>query len=197
MCPENTGLFIRKLRQERNLTQKQLAEVLNVSDKAVSKWETGNGLPDISILAEIAGFFGTDIQTLLDGNSEKNGSECGNMKKLKFYVCTECGNIVTSTADTGVTCCGKKLSPLEMKKADTEKLSAEYQDGEWYITTDHPMTKEHFISFVAYLSDSAMMIFRQYPEWQVNLHIPCGSAGRLVWYCNKCGLMYQDLRRKR
>ncbi len=173
MCPENTGLLIRKLRQAKNLTQKQLAEVLNVSDKAVSKWETGNGLPDISILAEIADFFGTDIQTLLGGN------------------------IVTSTADTGVICCGKKLTNLEMKKADKEKLSAKYHDGEWHITTDHPMSKEHFISFVAYLNDSTVMIFRQYPEWQINLNIPFAITGKLVWYCNKCGLMYQDLRFKR
>ena len=171
--------------------------MLNVSDKAVSKWETGNGLPDISILAEIANFFGTDIQTLLDGNPNKNGGECGNMKKLKFYVCPECGNIVTSTADTGVICCGKKLTNLEMKKADREKLSAKYHDGEWHITTDHPMSKEHFISFVAYLNDSTVMIFRQYPEWQINLNIPFATTGKLVWYCNKCGLMYQDLRFKR
>ena len=183
----------KKLRQNKNLTQMQLAEILNVSDKAVSKWETGNGLPDISILLEIADFFETDIQTLLSGNLNENERECGNMKKLKFYICPDCGNIITSTADTIITCCGKKLSPSEMKKADTEKLSAEYQDGEWYITTDHPMTKEHYISFVAYLNDSTVMIFRQYPEWQINLHIPCASTGRLVWYCNRCGLMYQNL----
>lgn len=197
MCPENTGRLIRKFRQEKNLTQKQIAEILNVSDKTVSKWETGNGLPDISILSEIACLFGTDIQTLLNGNLNENESECGNMKKLKFYVCPDCGNIITSTADTGIVCCGKKLLPPEMKKADDKTISAEYQDGEWHITTDHPMTKEHYISFVAYLNDSTVMIFRQYPEWQVNLHIPCATAGRLVWYCSKCGLIYQDLRRKR
>lgn len=194
---ENTGLLIRKFRHEKNLTQKQLAEILNVSDKAVSKWETGNGLPDISILPEISDFFGTDMQILLNGSLNKNESECGNMKKLKFYICQECGNIITSTADTVVNCCGKKLLPEEIKKADNQKLSAEYQNGEWYITTDHPMTKEHYISFVAYLNDSTVMIFRQYPEWQVNVHIPCSANGRLVWYCKKCGLMYQELRRKR
>lgn len=191
----NTGQLIRKFRNEKNLTQKQLAEILNVSNKTVSKWETGNGLPDISILAEIADLFGTDIKTLLNGNLNENEGECGNMKKLKFYVCPECGNIVTSTAETDIICCGKKLLPPEMKKADSEKLSAKYHDGEWYITTDHPMTKEHYISFVAYLNDSNLMLFRQYPEWQINLHIPCPPTGRLVWYCNRCGLMYQNLRR--
>lgn len=120
------------------------------------------------------------------------------MKKIKFYVCQECGNIITSTSETGITCCGKKLTALEMKKAsDSEKLHAEYDGGEWYVTTDHPMTKEHYISFVAYLNDSTAVIFRQYPEWSVNIHIPFASSGRLVWYCNKCGLMYQNLNRKK
>lgn len=196
MNAESTGLLIRKLRHEQKLTQKKLAEILNISDKAVSKWETGKGLPDISILAEIAGLFGTDMQTLLNGNLNENESKNGNMKKLKFYVCQECGNIVTSTADTSIVCCGKKLLPLEMKKAGNEMISAEYQDGEWYVTSSHSMTKEHYISFVAYLNDSTVIIFRQYPEWQINLHIPY-TTGRLVWYCNKCGLMYQDLRHKR
>lgn len=196
--PGNIGQLIRRLRTEKKLTQKQLAEKINVSDKAVSKWETGNGIPDIAILAELAELFQTDMQTLLDGRIHENESENGNMKKIKFYVCKECGNIITSTSETGVTCCGKKLTALEMKEAsDGEKLNAEYDGGEWYVTTDHPMTKEHYISFVAYLNDSTAVIFRQYPEWQVNLHIPFATSGRLVWYCNRCGLMYQNLRRKK
>ena len=193
-----TGSLIRQLRTERGLTQKQLAERINVSDKAVSKWERGNGCPDVSLLTSLAEVLDTDIQALLSGSIEKNESEKGDMKKLRFYVCRDCGNIITATSDAAVTCCGSRLSPIEAKKADeNHQLKVEDIGGEWYITSDHPMTKEHYISFAAYVSDSSVMIFRQYPEWQVNITIPMYRSGKLVWYCNECGLLYRELRPKR
>ena len=193
-----TGSLIRQLRTERGLTQKQLAERINVSDKAVSKWERGNGCPDVSLLTALAEVLDTDIQALLSGSIEKNESEKGNMKKLRFYVCRDCGNIITATSDAAVTCCGSRLSPIEAKKADeNHQLKVEDIGGEWYITSDHPMTKEHYISFAAYVSDSSVMMFRQYPEWQVNITIPMYRSGKLVWYCNECGLLCQELRPKR
>lgn len=193
-----TGSLIRQLRTERGLTQKQLAERINVSDKAVSKWERGNGCPDVSLLTALAEVLDTDIQALLSGSIEKNESEKGDMKKLRFYVCRDCGNIITATSDAAVTCCGSRLSPIEAKKADeNHQLKVEDIGGEWYITSDHPMTKEHYISFAAYVSDSSVMMFRQYPEWQVNITIPMYRSGKLVWYCSECGLLCQELRPKR
>ena len=193
-----TGALIRRFRTELGLTQKQLAERVGVSDKAVSKWECGSGCPDVSLLTSLADVFGTDIHVLLTGEIDKNESEKGDMKKLRFYVCRDCGNIITSASDAAVTCCGNKLSALEPKKADeAQQLKVEDTGGEWYITSDHEMTKEHFISFVAYVSDSSLMIFRQYPEWAVNVSLPMYRSGRIVWYCSKCGLLYQDIRPKR
>ena len=81
-----TGSLIRKLRLKMGLTQKELAERINVSDKAVSKWECGSGCPDVSLLSVLAEVFGTDIEVLLTGEIEKNEKENGNMKKMKFYV---------------------------------------------------------------------------------------------------------------
>lgn len=189
-----TGSLIRQLRTELGLTQKELAERIGVGDKAVSKWECGNGCPDISLLAELAKVFGTDIQVLLSGNIDKNETEKGNMKKLKFYVCKECGNIITATAEASVTCCGNKLTALEPRKAEeNEKLKVEDIGGELYVSSDHEMTKEHYISFAAYQSDSSFMMFRQYPEWNVQFNLPLFRSGRLVWYCTKCGLLCQDL----
>ena len=189
-----TGELIKKFRTELNLTQKQLAERINVSDKAVSKWECGNGCPDISLLSELADVFGTDISVLLSGKISTNEKEKGNMKKIKFYVCGKCGNIVTSSSETSVNCCGSRLSALEPKKAEKdEMLKAEKTGGEWFISSDHPMTKDNYISFVAYLTDSTAMIFRQYPEWNLQLNIPVCGSGRLVWYCSKCGLFYQNI----
>ena len=193
-----TGSLIRRFRTELGLTQKQLAERVGVSDKAVSKWECGSGCPDVSLLTSLADVFGTDIHVLLTGEIDKNESEKGDMKKLRFYVCRDCGNIITSASDASVTCCGNKLSALEPKKADeAQQLKVEDTGGAWYITSDHEMTKEHYISFVAYVSDSSLMMFRQYPEWAVNVTLPMYRSGRLVWYCSKCGLLYQDIRPKR
>lgn len=192
-----TGELIRKIRTKMKLTQKQLAERINVSDKAVSKWETGSGSPDISLLSELAEVFGIDIQVLLSGEINKNGSEKGNMKKLKFYVCKECGNIITATSEAAVTCCGSKLSAYEPKKAEEcEQLNIEDIGGEWFVSSEHEMTKEHYISFVAYVSDSTAMIYKQYPEWNLQFTMPLYRSGRLVWYCTKCGLMYQNIRKK-
>lgn len=191
-----TGELIKRLRTEIGLTQKQLAERISVSDKAVSKWETGNGCPDISLISALAEVFGTDIQSLLSGEIDKNESEVGNMKKLKFYVCKDCGNIITATSEAAVTCCGNRLSALEPRKAEeNEMLKAEDIGGEWFISSDHEMTKEHYISFVAYQSDSSFMMFKQYPEWNVQFTLPLCRSGRLVWYCTGCGLLYQDIRR--
>ena len=192
-----TGRLIRQLRIKLGLTQKQLAERINVSDKTVSKWECGNGCPDISLLCALAEIFGTDVQVLLKGEIDRNERD-KDMKKLKFYVCRQCGNIITSTSDASVNCCGNKLSALEPIRAEeNQKLKVEDAGGEWYISSEHEMTKEHYISFVAYVSDSSAMIFRQYPEWEINVNIPMYRSGRLVWYCNKCGLLYQEIRPKR
>lgn len=190
-----TGELIRKLRTDMRLTQKQLAEKLHVSDKAVSKWECGNGCPDLSLLTALSEVFGTDTDTLLTGEILKNEREKGDMKKLRFYICNDCGNIITATSDAAVTCCGNKLTALEPREAmESEMLIAEDIGGEWYITSDHEMTKDNYISFVAYVNENSVMIFKQYPEWSININLPMFRSGRLIWYCNKEGILYQKIR---
>ncbi len=190
-----TGELIRRLRTEQGLTQKELAGRINVSDKAVSKWERGNGCPDVSLLSALAAVFGTDIEVLLSGEIDKNEKEKGDMKKIRFYVCPKCGNIITASSEAAVSCCGTKLTALEAKEAqDDEKLRIEDIGGEWFISSEHEMTKQHYISFVAFLSDSNVMMFRQYPEWNLQITMPLYRYGRLVWYCTNHGLMYMDLK---
>ena len=189
-----TGELIRKLRTDMGLTQKQLAQRLHVSDKAVSKWECGSGCPDLSLFSALAQVLGTNTDSLLAGEISKNDKEKGDMKKLRFYVCKECGNIITSASDAAVSCCGSKLTALDARRAsESEMLTVQDIGGEWHITTDHEMTKDHYISFVAYQSDSSLMMFRQYPEWGININLPMFRSGRLVWYCGKCGLLFQDI----
>ena len=61
------GLFLKELRNERGLTQEQLAEKLNVSNRSVSRWETASTLPDISLMIELADYYEVDIKELLEG----------------------------------------------------------------------------------------------------------------------------------
>lgn len=141
------------MRKEQALTQRQLAERMNISDKAVSKWERGLGCPDVSLLPDLSKIFGVNLQELLSGELNANDSAGGNMKKLKFYVCPSCGNLLTATADAAVSCCGKTLQPLIPQKAEeSEKLSVEMIENDYFISSDHEMTREHYITFVALLT---------------------------------------------
>lgn len=89
-----TGAVIRELREKNRLTQAQLAERLCVSDKAVSKWETGKGYPDISLLEPLAKEFHVSITELLSGNAVSNANVSANMLRSLFYVCPVCGNVI-------------------------------------------------------------------------------------------------------
>ena len=65
------GDFIKELRKEKQLTQKELGEKLNITDKAISKWERGLSFPDIAVLKDLAEFFEIDISELLNGERGK------------------------------------------------------------------------------------------------------------------------------
>lgn len=188
------GKLIHSLRKEQQLTQQQLADRMNISDKAISKWERGLGCPDVSLLPELSGIFGVNLEELLSGELNANDLVGGNMKKLQFYVCPNCGNLLTATAGAAVSCCGKTLKPLVPQKAEeTEKLSVEVIENDYFITTDHEMTKEHYIAFVALLTGDSIMLRKQYPEWNMQTNIPCFAHGMLVWYCTRHGLFYQTI----
>ena len=198
MNPVKTGQIIKQLRTEKHWTQKQLAERIHVSDKAVSKWERGHGCPDVSVLLALSQTLDTDMQILLSGVFTKKESEKGNMKNLKFYICPTCGNIITATSGVDVICCGSKLTAAEPQKAQAEEqLTVEETDGTLFISSDHPMTKAHFISFVAFVNDSTAILCKQYPEWNLQASLPLYRFGRLVWYCTQHGLFDQDIERKK
>lgn len=188
------GKLIYELRKEKHMTQRALAERLLVSDKAVSKWERGLGCPDLSLLPGLSAVLEVDLEKLLAGELGENDIIGGNMKKTKFYICPSCGNVVTAMADTAVSCCGKKLQAVEPKKAEgDEKLKVEIIENEYFITADHPMTREHYITFVALLTGDTLVLRKQYPEWDLQTRIPTLAHGRLLWYCSQHGLFYQLL----
>ncbi|MEY8482906.1 helix-turn-helix domain-containing protein [Lachnospiraceae bacterium 48-21] len=186
------GQLIYRLRKENRLTQLQLAEQLGVSDKAVSKWERGMGCPDVSLLTDLSNIFHVDLEKLLSGEMDENEILGGNMKKMNFYICPACGNMITAMTDTNVSCCGKKLSPQQpIKAGEDEKLNVEMIDDNYFITSNHPMTREHYIAFTALLTGDSIMLRKQYPEWDLQVRIPAFAHGKLLWYCTKHGLFYQ------
>ena len=190
MDQTKTGGLIRALRTQKGLTQKALAEAVGVGDKAVSKWERGLGCPDVSLLPELSRVLGVGLEALLSGVLDANDQERGNMKKLNFYVCPDCGNLITAATEVGVSCCGRTLLPLEPQKPE-EPLSVEKIDGSWFLSSPHPMTKEHYVSFVALLTGDTLFLRRLYPEWDLQTRIPAFGHGILLWYCTQHGLFRQ------
>ena len=189
---KKVGALIRALRREAGMTQRALAERLNLSAKTVSKWECGQGCPDVSLLRELSQILGVDLQNLLAGELTANETVGGNMKKSKFYVCNDCGSITVSTGHAEISCCGRRLQALEMQKAAAEqRLQVEMVEDEWFVTSDHPMEKENYIAFVAYASGAKLEMHKQYPEWNLQLRIPRRGHGMLIWYAADCGLLYQ------
>ncbi len=185
-----TGTLIRTLRTQKGLTQKALAEAVGVGDKAVSKWERGLGCPDVSLLPQLSRVLGVGLEALLSGALDANDQERGNMKKMKFYVCPGCGNLITAATEAGVSCCGRTLLPLEPQKPE-EPLSVEKIDDSWFISSPHPMTKEHYVSFAALLTGDTLFLRRLYPEWDLQTRIPAFGHGILLWYCTQHGLFRQ------
>ncbi len=184
-----TGKLISELRREKGLTQREVAENLGICAKTVSKWETGHGFPDVSLISKLSRIFQVDISKLLDGEMPQIKQEAGNVKRTKFYVCQKCGNLLTSVGDAEIVCCGRKLTPLSAEEPDeAHKLNIEKIEDEYYITFSHPMTKEHYISFVSYVRFDRVLTVRLYPEQGGELRFPQMRGGKMYYYCNTDGL---------
>jgi len=184
-----TGAAIRQLREGRNLTQAQLAEKLQVSSKTVSKWETGKGLPDISLLQPLAQALGISVLELMNGEPIVNRNVSANLLRSKFYVCPICGNVVHSTGSAVVSCCGVTLPALEAEAADEDhKITVENVEDEHFVTIHHPMTKDHAISFVAYMTTDRLQLVKLYPEGNAEVRLQLRGMGRLYYFCNQHGL---------
>lgn len=184
-----TGNTIKKLREKCGFTQKELAEKLNVSDKTISKWETNKGFPDVSIVEELAKALGVSLTELFTGDLKTNENQSGNMKKIQIYVCPICGNVITALGEGSFSCCGIQLPASEAETADEEHLiSVETIDNEYSVTMQHPMNKKHYISFVSYVTASAVEVIKLYPEQEVSVRFRKKGHGILYAYCNKHGL---------
>lgn len=191
---EKIGILLRRLRTQRGMTQKQLAQRISLSDKTISKWERGLGCPDLSVLPELAALFGITLEDLLAGQLPETPQNGGNMKNLKFYVCPACGNLMTASGSPSLSCCGRVLEPLEHQKPDDDHaLNIEDIDGEWFISSLHPMEKGHSLMFAALTTSERVTLVRQWPEWDFQVRLPKRGRGFLYWYCTEHGLFRQIL----
>jgi len=184
-----TGNTIKSLREKHGITQKALAEKINVSDKTISKWETNKGLPDIGIVEELAKALGVSLTELLTGDLKKNENTSGNMKKIQFYICPICGNIITAVGEGEFSCCGIRLPKQEAEVAEADHaLMVETIDNEYSITMEHPMSKAHYVSFISYVTSNSVETIKLYPEQDISVRFRKKGHGTLYIYCNRHGL---------
>lgn len=160
-----TGKTIKELRERKKMTQKELAEKISVSDKTVSKWETKKGLPDIGIIEELAGALGVSVAQLLTGDLHENGNPSANMRKMCFYVCPVCGNIITSVGQGVFSCCG-----IDLPQAEAEKE----EDGCHHICIE------------------TVDLVKLYPEQGISVRFRKKGHGFIYAYCNRHG-MFQTI----
>lgn len=184
-----TGAMIRRLREGKKMTQLQLAEKLNVSDKTISKWENNRGYPDISLVEQLADALGVSIIELFSGENVVNTNKSCNMLRTKFYVCPICGNVICSSGEAVISCCGIVLPALEADaEDDAHHLSVNRVEDEYYVTVPHEMSKKHYISFMAAVKDDGVEIKKLYPEGNAEARFKISRTKYLLYYCNIHGL---------
>lgn len=184
-----TGAVIKKLRENKKMTQEELAEKIFVTSKAVSKWETGKGFPDVGLLEALGKALDVSVIELLSGEDITNLNKACNMAKGKFYVCPVCGNVIQTTGEAVISCCGITLPPLEAERPDVNhELKIERVEDEYFVTMNHPMTKEHYISFIATVSAQGVQLVKLYPEGNAQARFKISRVRKLYAYCNRHGL---------
>lgn len=184
-----TGAVIKELRDKNKLTQAELAEKLNVSDKTVSKWETGKGYPDISLLEPIAEVFGVSVTELISGVTVNNMNVSANMMRSKFYVCPVCGNVIHTMGEAVINCHGVTLTPLEAEETDeNHKIFIERVEDEYFVQIEHDMVKSHYISLIAAVSSDRIQMIKLYPEGNPEARFKINGVKKILFYCNRDGL---------
>lgn len=189
-----TGNIIKELREKKGFTQAELGKILSVSDKTISKWETAKGLPDISLIEPLSKALGVSVIELMSGECVKNQNVSSNMLRSRFYVCPLCGNVIHSGGEALVSCCGITLPPLLAEEIGEEhSVSIERVEDEHFVTVHHEMTKEHYISFLAFLSCDRLQLLKLYPEGNAEGRFNFRGKGYLYLYCNRHGLMRKKI----
>ena len=191
-----TGATVKALREKLGLTQAELAGKILVSDKTVSKWETGKGLPDITLLEPLAKALGVSVPELMSGQVMVNRNRASNLLRSRVYVCPVCGNVIFAKGDAMISCCGIALPALEAEEPDeAHQALVQRVEDEFYISASHEMTKNHYLSFFAYVTQDRIEWKALYPEGNAEARFFIRGGGMLYCYCNRHGLFRQTLTR--
>ncbi len=184
-----TGATIKSLREKLKMTQAELAGKLMVSDKAVSKWETGHGLPDIALLEPLAKALGVSVPELLCGRAIVNANRASNLMRGRLYACPVCGNVTFAKGEAMLSCCGIQLPPLSPETPDDgHAIAVERSEGELRVSVAHPMEKDHFIAFIAYVTMDRFEMKALYPEGDAEARFFIRGGGQVLCHCNRHGL---------
>jgi len=117
------------------------------------------------------------------------------MKKIRFYMCPDCGNVLFCTGEADISCCGSKLTPLSIGKESAGHLMCvEEIENDYFVTIDHEMTKAHYISFVALVGYDSVLLIKLYPEWNAEIRLPQVRGDKLYAYCVEHGLWEQKIK---
>lgn len=158
-------------------------------DSTFSKWETGKGYPDITLLEPIADALSVSVAELISGNTVYNSNVSANMLRSKFYVCPVCGNVIHGMGESVLHCHGVLLQPEEAEETDEDhKIFIERVEDEYYVQIEHEMTKKHYISFIAAVSSDRMQMVKLYPERDAQARFKINGVKKIYFYCNRSGL---------
>lgn len=191
MNPEKTGQIIKNARIKKGLTQKQLAEAISVTDKAVCKWEKGHGCPDITLLSQLSKVLEIDIQSILRGELIQNKSIAGNMNRIKFYRCPTCGNLITSVKEIEISCCGNKLAFAEAHQTNDAKYIPIIKDfdGQYSVSFNHPMTKDDYIAHIITVQYDKIMVVNLFAEQEAVVTLPQIAGLHMFLITSRDGLI--------
>lgn len=181
--------LIRNNREKRKMTQMELAQLLYVSDKTISKWETCKSCPDLEMMEAIARVFQMSIYEFLSNQIIETRNKQGNCLKVHFYVCPICGNVLWSLSESVMHCHGISLSSLQVQEINEDHLiSIQKIENEYYVSISHEMTKQHYISFIAALSGNRIQFVKLYPEQNAEAYFKMDGVKFIYFYCNQEGL---------
>ena len=173
----------------KGLTREELAKCVHVSAKAVSKWETGKGFPDISLPEPLAAALGISVIELLGGSAVQNRNRAANLQRSKLYVCPVCGNVIQAAGEAVISCCGVTLLPQEPENADEDhRIEVETAEDEYDVSMRHPMTKEHSVSSLLAVSDRGTQFVKLYPEGNAEARFKIDRVKALYACCSRHGL---------
>ena len=142
----------------------------------------------------LAKSLGVSVPELMNGERIVNRNTGCNVLRARFYVCPICGNVLTSMGDTAISCCGVTLPPLEGEAAEgAHAITLERVEDETFVTVDHPMTKTHYVSFLAFAGSDRVQLVKLYPEGPAQTRLQLRGHGVLYAYCSRHGLFKQRI----